>query len=311
MAVVSVEGLNKRYGDLDAVDSVSFEVSEGEVFALLGPNGAGKTTTVEILEGFRRPDRGRVRVLGFDPADRKTARQMRERMGVVLQELAVEPFLTVRQVLERNAGYFPHPRSVDEVLQLVGLEAKADQRVKTLSGGQQRRLDLGLGIIGDPELLFLDEPTTGFDPSARRGAWDLVRALTSGGTTVILTTHYMDEVEALSNRVAVMTAGRIVAEGTPQSIGGRDLGEARIQFRLPAGLDPGRLPIPVHAGRGGTLELRTDREVEALAALTTWALRENVALTGLTVERLTLEDVYLRLTGYQADESAVDPAEVS
>jgi ABC-2 type transport system ATP-binding protein len=312
MAVVSVEGLSKRYGDLDAVDDVSFEVSEGEVFALLGPNGAGKTTTVEILEGFRQPDRGRVRVLGFDPADRKTARQMRERMGVVLQELAVEPFLTVRQVLERNAGYFPHPRPVDHVLQLVGLEAKADQRVKTLSGGQQRRLDLGLGIIGDPELLFLDEPTTGFDPSARRGAWDLVRALTSGGTTVILTTHYMDEVEALSNRVAVMNGGRIVAEGTPQSIGGRDLGEARIQFRLPADVDPGQLPIPAQPGRGtGTLELRTDREVEALAALTTWALREHVALAGLTVERLTLEDVYLRLTGYQADGGAADPAEVS
>ncbi len=311
MAVVVVEGLGKRYGALKAVDDVSFEVSEGEVFALLGPNGAGKTTTVEILEGFRPRDRGRMRVLGYDPADRSTARQMRERMGVVLQELAVEPFLTVRQVLERNAGYFPHPRSVDEVLQLVGLTPKADHRVKTLSGGQQRRLDLGLGIIGDPELLFLDEPTTGFDPSARRGAWDLVRALTTGGTTVILTTHYMDEVEALSNRVAVMNGGRIVAEGAPQSLGGRDLGEARISFRLPPGVDAGQLPVPARLGRGGILELRTDQEVEALATLTTWALRENVRLTGLTVERLTLEDVYLRLTGYQADGTAADPAEVS
>ncbi len=310
MAVVSVEGLSKRYGDLNAVDSVSMEVSEGEVFALLGPNGAGKTTTVEILEGFRPRDQGRVQVLGHDPADSKTSRQMRERMGVVLQELAVEPFLTVRQVLKRNAGYFPHPRPVDEILHLVGLEAKADHRVKTLSGGQQRRLDLGLGIIGDPELLFLDEPTTGFDPSARRGAWDLVRALTTGGTTVILTTHYMDEVEALSNRVAVMNAGRIVAEGSPQSLGGRDRGEVRIRFRLPAGVDRVELPVPAQPGRGGTLEIRTDREVEALAALTTWALRENVTLTGLTVERLTLEDVYLRLTGHQADGSAVDPAEV-
>jgi ABC-2 type transport system ATP-binding protein len=311
MAVVVVEGLSKRYGPLNAVDDVSFEVSEGEVFALLGPNGAGKTTTVEILEGFRARDRGRMRVLGYDPADRSTARQMRERMGVVLQELAVEPFLTVRQVLERNAGYFPHPRSVDEVLQLVGLDPKADHRVKTLSGGQQRRLDLGLGIIGDPELLFLDEPTTGFDPSARRGAWDLVRALTTGGTTVILTTHYMDEVEALSNRVAVMNGGRIVAQGTPQSLGGRDLGEARISFRLRAGVDAAQLPVPARLGRGGVLELRTDREVEALATLTTWALREDVRLIGLTVERLTLEDVYLRLTGYQADGSAADPAEAS
>jgi ABC-2 type transport system ATP-binding protein len=311
MAVVSVDELSKRYGDVDAVADVSIEVSEGEVFALLGPNGAGKTTTVEILEGFRPRDRGRVQVLGHDPADRKAARQMRERMGVVLQELAVEPFLTVRQVLKRNAGYFPHPRPIDEILHLVGLEAKADQRVKALSGGQQRRLDLGLGIVGDPELLFLDEPTTGFDPSARRGAWDLVRALTSGGTTVILTTHYMDEVEALSNRVAVMNAGRIVAEGTPQSLGGRDRGEVRIRFRLPAGPVTGELPVPAQPGPGGMLELRTDREVEALAALTTWALRENVTITGLTVERLTLEDVYLRLTGHEADGSVAEQAEVT
>jgi ABC-2 type transport system ATP-binding protein len=311
MAVVSVEGLSKRYGDLDAVDGVSFEVSEGEVFALLVPNGAGKTTTIEILEGFRPRDHGRVQVLGHDPADGKAARRMRERMGVVLQELAVEPFLTVRQVLERNAGYFPHPRPVDEVLELVGLDTKADRRVKALSGGQQRRLDLGLGIVGDPELLFLDEPTTGFDPSARRGAWDLIRALTSGGTTVILTTHYMDEVEALSDRVAVMNAGRIVAEGTPQSLGGRDLGDVVIRFRLPAGVDPGQLPIPAQAGRGGNFELRTDREIEALAALTTWALRESVRITGLTIERLTLEDVYLRLTGYETHADAGHPADVS
>jgi ABC-2 type transport system ATP-binding protein len=308
VAVVSVEHLSKRYGDLDAVNDVSFEVDEGDVFALLGPNGAGKTTTVEILEGFRDRDRGRVQVLGYDPTERSTARPMRERMGVVLQELAVEPFLSVRQVLARNAGYFPHPRPVDEIVHLVGLDSKADQRVKTLSGGQQRRLDLGLGIIGNPELLFLDEPTTGFDPSARRGAWDLVRALTSGGTTVILTTHYMDEVEALSNRVAVMTAGRIVAEGTPQSLGGRDQGEARIRFGLPAGVDPSGLPVRVTASSGDVLEIRTDREIEVLAALTGWALHNDVALTGLTVERLTLEDVYLRLTGYQSEPS--EPADV-
>jgi ABC-2 type transport system ATP-binding protein len=192
---VSVEHLVKTYEGSEAVQDVAFEVAEGEVFALLGPNGAGKTTIIEILEGFRKRDRGVVEVLGFDPADPATSRQLRERMGVVLQELAVEPFLSVRQALARNAGYYPDPRPVDEVIELVGLTEKADDRVKSLSGGQQRRLDLGLGIVGNPSLLFLDEPTTGFDPSARRGAWDVVRALTGGGTTVLLTTHYMDEAE--------------------------------------------------------------------------------------------------------------------
>jgi len=177
---VAVEHLTKRYGDVDAVHDVGFEVQQGEVFALLGPNGAGKTTTIEILEGFRQRDRGRVDVLGFDPGKAATSRQLRERLGVVLQELAVEPFLSVRQALTRNAGYYPRPRPVDEVLELVGLGDKANARVKTLSGGQQRRLDLGLGIVGNPELLVLDEPTTGFDPTARREAWDLVRSMTGG-----------------------------------------------------------------------------------------------------------------------------------
>jgi len=239
VAAVSVEHLSKRYGEIDAVKDVTFVVEQGEVFALLGPNGAGKTTTIEILEGFRSRDRGRVDVLGYDPADRSTSRQLRERLGVVLQELAVEPFLSVRQALTRNAGYYPRPRPVDEVLELVGLDTKANARVKALSGGQQRRLDLGLGIIGNPELLVLDEPTTGFDPTARRGAWDLVRAMTGGGTTVILTTHYMDEAEALADRVAVISAGRIIAQGPPGSLGGRDVGEATIRFRLP----------PRHRGR--------------------------------------------------------------
>ncbi len=236
MAAVRVEQLVKRYGNVDALRGVGFEVDEGEVFALLGPNGAGKTTTVEILEGFRSRDGGRVEVLGYDPGEPATSRRLRERIGVVLQELAVEPLLTVRQVLSRNAGYYPRPRPVDEVLSLVGLGDKADERVKTLSGGQQRRLDLGLGIVGNPDLLFLDEPTTGFDPSARREAWGVIRALTGGGTTVILTTHYMDEAEALADRLAVVAAGRVVAEGTPESLGGRDVGEARISFRLPAGV---------------------------------------------------------------------------
>lgn len=301
MVAVSVEHLTKRYGTLHAVNNVSFEVNEGEVFALLGPNGAGKTTTVEILEGFRDRDEGVVKVLGYDPAERTTSRQLRERMGVVLQELAVEPFLTVAQALTRNAGYYPRSRPVDEVLHLVELEDKADKRVKTLSGGQQRRLDLGLGIIGNPELLFLDEPTTGFDPSARRGAWELVRALTGSGTTVILTTHYMDEAEALADRVAIISAGSIVAEGAPQSLGGREEAEARIYFRLPAGTHFADLPIPVTPIDADGAEIRTDEEVKVLAELTTWALRERVHLVGLTVERMTLEDVYLRLTGYQGD----------
>jgi len=263
---------------------------------LLGPNGAGKTTIIEILEGFRKRDHGRVVVLGYDPAEPATSRQLRERMGVVLQELAVEPFLSVRQALTRNAGYYPNPRSVDEVLGLVGLAEKADDRVKSLSGGQQRRLDLGLGIVGNPDLIFLDEPTTGFDPSARRGAWEVVRALTGGGATVVLTTHYMDEAEALADRVAVIKAGRIVAEGAPESLGGRDVGESTIRFRLPAGATP---PVPATVSNNGVYEIKTDREIEVLATLTNWALRENVEVVGLTVERLTLEDVYLRLTGFE------------
>jgi ABC-2 type transport system ATP-binding protein len=298
---VLVQNVSKRYGDTQAVSSVSFEVEAGEVYALLGPNGAGKTTTLEILEGFRARDGGLVEVLGFDPAVKATSRQLRERIGVVLQELAVEPFLTVRQVLARNAGYYPHPRAVDEVIDLVGLTAKADARVKTLSGGQMRRLDLGLGIVGNPELIYLDEPTTGFDPSARRGAWELVRALTGGGATVILTTHYMDEAEELADRVAVISNGRIVAEGTPDSIGGRDVSETTIRFRLPPGRSIDDLPVPVASADSGLIAIRTMEEVKVLRTLTNWAVDGDVELIGLTVERLTLEDVYLRLTGYEAD----------
>ncbi len=300
MTVVSVEGLCKTYGNTPAVDGVSFEVGHGEVFALLGPNGAGKTTTVEVLEGFRRRDSGQVRVLGVDPADRSCSRAFRERIGVVLQELAVEPFLTVRQALARNAGYYPRPREVDEVLGLVGLEDRADRRIKSLSGGQQRRLDLGLGIVGNPELLFLDEPTTGFDPLARRGAWDVVRALTGGGTTVILTTHYMDEAEALADRVAVISSGHIVAQGPPATLGGRDAGEVRIRFQVPAGTRLPEIPAAVSASPSGQVEIMTDREIEVLAAVTSWGVSDVVEITGLTVERLTLEDVYLRLTGHAA-----------
>ena len=211
MPAVSVRGLERSYGSVRAVDGVSFEVEAGEVFALLGPNGAGKTTTIEILEGFRERDAGEVRVLGIDPGDRRSGQRLRSQLGVVLQELAVEPFLSVRQVLERNAGYYPAPRPVGEVIELVGLAEKADAKVKTLSGGQQRRLDVGLGIVGNPALLFLDEPTTGLDPAGRRTSWELVRRLAGEGTTVILTTHYMEEAEALADQVAIIASGKIVA----------------------------------------------------------------------------------------------------
>ena len=301
---IVVEGLSKRYGHIEAVHDVTFEVNAGEIFALLGPNGAGKTTTIEILEGFRERDSGLISVLGYDPADRRTSRELRERLGVVLQELAVEPFLSVQQVLTRHAGYFSRPLPVNNVLEQVGLMDKAATRVKRLSGGQQRRLDLALGIIGNPELLILDEPTTGFDPSARRDAWDLIRKLTENGTTVLLTTHYMDEAEALASQVAIISGGRIVAQGTPESIGGRDKGACRIRFWLPPGTTATDLPVPVSEGAGDAVEITTDHEIEVLARLTAWALEHQVNMIGLTVERLTLEDVYLRLVGYEADIAA-------
>jgi ABC-2 type transport system ATP-binding protein len=293
---VVVRHLAKSYGTTHAVSDVSFEVQKGEVFALLGPNGAGKTSTIEILEGFRERSQGDVETLGVDPAAKATHRWLRTRIGVVLQELAVEPFYSVRQVLSRNAGYYPSPRPVGEVLELIGLSEKADQRVKTLSGGQQRRLDLGLGIVGNPELLFLDEPTTGLDPSGRRATWDLIRELAASGTTVMLTTHYMDEVEALADRMAVLANGEIVASGTPTSIGGRQSSEVTIRFVLPQGVTVADLPVAPTAVRDGLAEIRTGNELRVLHQLTGWALEHDHALPGLSVVRLTLEDVYLRLT---------------
>ena len=307
MPAVSVRGLVRSYGSVRAVDGVSFEVEAGEVFALLGPNGAGKTTTIEILEGFRERDAGEVRVLGIDPGDRRSGQRLRSQLGVVLQELAVEPFLSVRQVLERNAGYYPAPRPVGEVIELIGLAEKADAKVKTLSGGQQRRLDVGLGIVGNPALLFLDEPTTGLDPAGRRTSWELVRRLAGEGTTVILTTHYMEEAEALADQVAIIASGKIVAHGPPASLGGRDQGAATIRFQLPAGVTPADLPVAV-VGDGPSVELRTDRELEALYELTRWAIEHEVRLTGLTVSRHTLEDVYLQLTGADPDRFQTDSA---
>ena len=296
MPAVTVRHLAKSYDSTSAVKDVSFEVEKGEVFALLGPNGAGKTTTIEILEGFRHRSSGEVQTLGVDPADRSTQRWLRTHIGVVLQELAVEPFYSVRQVLTRNAGYYPSPRPVDEVIELIGLKEKADERVKKLSGGQQRRLDVGLGIIGNPELLFLDEPTTGLDPSGRRSSWDLIRELAGAGTTVMLTTHYMDEVEALANRVAVLSRGAIVAQGTPTSIGGRDSSSVTIRFALPAGATVADLPVQIASLEDGLVQIVTEDELKVLHALTGWAIEGNYVLPGLAVSRVSLEDIYLGLT---------------
>jgi ABC-2 type transport system ATP-binding protein len=296
MPAVSVSHLAKSYGEVVAVKDVTFEVEKGEVFALLGPNGAGKTTTIEILEGFRDRSGGEVLTLGVDPSNRATQRWLRTRIGVVLQELAVEPFYSVRQVLTRNAGYYPSPRPVDEVIELIGLKEKADQRVKKLSGGQQRRLDVGLGIIGNPELLFLDEPTTGLDPSGRRASWDLIRQLAASGTTVLLTTHYMDEVEALADKVAVLFKAEIVASGTPISIGGRDSGTVTIQFSLPEGVSLSDIPAPAPTIEDGIVRTSTDDELKVLHELTGWAIDHGYVLPGLSVTRVSLEDIYLSLT---------------
>jgi ABC-2 type transport system ATP-binding protein len=293
---VTVEGLGKSYGAVQAVRGVSFTVGHGEIFALLGPNGAGKTSTLEILEGFRRRDAGQVDVLGCDPGDRTAGRALRERIGLVLQDIAVEPYLTVRETIARNAGYYPAPRDTGEVIAMVGLAGQERQKVRTLSGGQKRRLDLALGVIGDPALLFLDEPTTGFDPNARREAWQLVRDLRDAGTTILLTTHYMEEAQALADRVAVITGGQIVAAGPPATLGGRDHTQARVRFALPAGYTVADLPLAA-VPDDGLISVATTEPTSTLHRLTGWALGRGIVLDQLTVNRPTLEDVYLRLTG--------------
>ncbi len=281
---------------------IDLEVPRGEVFALLGPNGAGKTTTVEILEGFRKRTAGEVSVLGIDLAH--GGRRLRERIGIVLQECGIDPYLTVIEAVRMHALRYPTSRPADELVELVGLADQRRQRVKTLSGGQQRRLDLALGLVGDPELLFLDEPTTGFDPSARRASWEVVRNLCSLGKTVLLTTHYMDEAQAIASHVAVMALGRIVAQGPPDTLAGRDHLATAIRCPLPAGVLPDGgglpgldLPVTVEAGTV-TVEVPEGEDVaRALHRLTGWAVDGGHDLAGLTVSRPTLEDVYLRLTG--------------
>jgi ABC-2 type transport system ATP-binding protein len=277
VSAISVRDLRKSYGSHEALRGISFEIDEGEVFGLLGPNGAGKTTTVEILEGYRRRDGGEISVLGYDPA--KSDRAFRERIGVVLQQSQLWPALTVAETHRMFAGYYAQPRNVDEVINLVGLEQKRDARVKTLSGGQKRRLDLGVALVGDPDLVFLDEPTTGFDPAARRAAWDMVRSLRSLGKTILLTTHYLDEAEQLADRVAVLLDGRIVREGTPAQLTG-GTNETEVRYRQ----------------NGREFVLRTTEPTRLLHELTTRALADGVELEGLEVRRPTLEDVYLMIT---------------
>jgi ABC-2 type transport system ATP-binding protein len=276
--VISIRGLTKSYGEVEAVRGIDLEVHRGEVFAFLGPNGAGKTTTVEILEGYRDRDGGDVSVLGEDP--NSAGRAWRERIGIVLQSCRLDPYLTVVESLSLFAGYYGSSRPVEEVIGAVGLDGKADTRTGKLSGGQQRRLDVGMALVGDPELLFLDEPTTGFDPKARRQAWDAIASLRDLGKTVFLTTHYMDEAQRLADRVAIIAGGEVVARGTPEDLGDREAQPAKISYRRD----------------GEEVTLETATPVETLNELTGEALEKGVELENLEVTRPTLEDVYLELT---------------
>jgi ABC-2 type transport system ATP-binding protein len=293
-AVIEASGLRMSYDGLEAVRGIDLRVRQGEIFAFLGPNGAGKTTTVEILEGHRRRTGGQVRVLGEDPAH--ADRRWRARVGVVLQSSRVEQELTVRECLELYAGYYPAPRPVGDVIRLVGLEKKSDARGAQLSGGQQRRLDVALALIGDPDLVFLDEPTTGFDPSARRAAWEMIGGLRELGKTIFLTTHYMDEAEALADRIAVLRAGTIVAEGPPSTLGGRDHAAYQISFTLPARMNIDALPLSARPLESGRVLIETEQVMPALQTLSSWALGQRLDVVDLQVRRPALEDVYLELT---------------
>ncbi len=292
---IKVRGLRKSYGDVEAVRGVDLTVETGQVFALLGPNGAGKTTTVEILEGHRQRSAGDVTVLGFDPA--KGGRAYKQRIGIVLQETGINRFLTVAETIDQYRSFFPSPLPRDEIIEIVGLEEKRGSLVRRLSGGQQRRLDVAIGLAGDPDLLFLDEPTTGFDPSARRNAWAMVKNLKELGKTILLTTHYMDEAQYLADQVAIINEGLIVAEGTPATIGSETLGETRITFALRG--DSPAFPDEIAKRierEGESVQLMTSEPVRTLQALTRWALDANVNLIGLTVTQPSLEETYLEVT---------------
>lgn len=293
MPAIEVRDLRKTYGDNDAVAGVSFDIAEGEVYGLLGHNGAGKSTTVEILEGHRDRSSGEVSVLGLDP--RTAGRELRDRIGIVLQTSSVETELTVREALRFYGSCYRRRRPVDDVIEMTGLTEKADARIGTLSGGQRRRLDLGLGIIGTPEMLFLDEPTTGFDPVARRQSWQLVERLCEGGTTVLLTTHYLDEAEHLADRVGVLTAGALVAEGTPDELMSA-APNATISFELPVGVDPDDLHVPSDATvTGNVVAIETERPTALVARIAGAAADRGLELAGLSVRRPSLEDVFLAL----------------
>jgi ABC-2 type transport system ATP-binding protein len=292
-AAIAAHGLRKSYGPIEAVRGIDLEVRQGEVFALLGPNGAGKTTTVEILEGYRDRDAGDVSVLGHDPAHHN--REMRERVGIVLQSTSLSAYLTVAETVQQYRGYYPRPLPLNDILEVVGLSESRDQRANRLSGGQQRRLDVAVGLAGDPDLLFLDEPTTGFDPGARRNAWDLITNLKGLGKTILLTTHYMDEAEHLADRVAIVVRGEIVAEGAPRKLA-KGAHAAVVRFALP----PGTPSLPAALGSSpsanGLFEMETDEPTRTLHELTSWAVEQGVELEGLTVHRASLEETYLRLT---------------
>ncbi len=301
-AVIEVEGFHQRFGTFEAVAGIDLCVARGEIFAFLGPNGAGKTTTVEVLEGFRAPTEGNVRVLGAAPmAD---AQGLRSRVGIVLQEAGHFADLTPAEVITAWARFYPRPRRVAEVLDLVGLTDRASVRARNLSGGEQRRLDLALGIVGRPEVLFLDEPTTGFDPAARRATWDVIEGLVEHGTTVFLTTHYLEEAQRLADRIMVIAAGRIVAEGTPDDLGGRDLAPGSLQFVLPGGLTLADLPIVADCAvelLDGTVVVTTHALTAATATMTGWAVARDLELVGLSVTRPSLEDTYLDIVAHRAE----------
>ncbi|MGH3716997.1 MAG: ABC transporter ATP-binding protein [Micromonosporaceae bacterium] len=300
MPAIDVTALTRRYGSHTALDGIDLRVETGEVYAVLGPNGAGKTTCMEILEGYRHRDSGRVRVLGDDP--QRAGSAWRERIGVMLQATSVEPNLTVAEHLRLYGSLYRHPVPAGELLAQVGLTDAAQQRAGTLSGGQQRRLDLALTLVGRPELVFLDEPTTGFDPHVRRRTWELIRSLAAAGTTVLLTTHYLEEAAELADRVAVIAGGRIVAEGDPATLGGHDLRQAIVRFRAPADLPAlvpagsATVPSARPAPDDGVVEIRTHTPTAELAKLTGWAADHGVELDQLTVTRPTLEEIYLALT---------------